>query len=107
MKIRFGTLLSSQMWALIRKEFRQILRDRRLAMSLIIPPTLQLLLFGFALNPTVANLRLGVLDDSKTPESRELIAQMTESKSFQGSGTYLSLNELSRDLAGDKLDAGL
>ena len=28
--------------ALMRKEFNQIRRDRRLAMSLIVPPTLQL-----------------------------------------------------------------
>ena len=60
--------------ALIRKEFRQIRRDRRLAISLILPPTLQLLLFGFALSATVTNIRLGVVDDSRTPESRELIA---------------------------------
>ena len=102
-----GTLLGSRMRALVHKEFRQILRDRRLATSLILPPTLQLLLFGFALNPTVADLRLGVVDDSKTPESRELIAQMTESKSFQARGAYLSINELSRDLADGTLDAGL
>ena len=95
------------MLALVRKEFQQILRDRRLAMSLIVPPTLQLLLFGFALNPTVANLHLGVVDDSKTPESRELISQMTESKSFAPSGTYLSLNDLSKDIANGTLDAGL
>jgi len=87
---KLRSLISSRMLALVRKEFQQILRDRRLAMSLIVPPTLQLLLFGFALNPTVANLHLGVVDDSKTPESRELISQMTESKSFAPSGTYLS-----------------
>ena len=104
---KFRALISSRMHALVFKEFRQILRDRRLAMSLIVPPTLQLLLFGFALNPTVANLHMGVVDDSKTPESRELISQMTESKSFQASGTYLSLNEMSKDLASGKLDAGL
>ena len=56
--------LGYRMRALILKEFRQILRDRRLAISLILPPTLQLLLFGFALNATVSNLRLGVVDDS-------------------------------------------
>jgi len=102
-----GTLFSSRMRALVHKEFRQILRDRRLATSLILPPTLQLLLFGFALNPTVADLHLGVVDDSKTPESRELIAQMTESKSFQAKGAYLSISALSRDLADGALDAGL
>jgi ABC-2 type transport system permease protein len=104
---KLQSLIDPRMWALVRKEFRQILRDRRLAMSLIVPPTLQLLLFGFALNPTVANLHLGVVDDSRTPESRELIAQMTESKSFAASGNYLSINDLSKDLANGTLDAGL
>jgi ABC-2 type transport system permease protein len=95
------------MRALIRKEFRQILRDRRLAMSLILPPTLQLLLFGFALNATVSNLKLGVVDDSRTPESRELIANMTESKSFEAAGTYLSVDEMGKKIADGDLDAGL
>jgi ABC-2 type transport system permease protein len=95
------------MRSLILKEFRQILRDRRLAISLILPPTLQLLLFGFALNATVSNLRLGVVDDSRTPESRELVAIMTESKSFRGAGTYLNVNEMGRKIADGDLDAGL
>lgn len=101
------SLLGYRMRALILKEFRQILRDRRLAFSLIIPPTLQLLLFGFALNATVSNLRLGVVDDSRTPESRELVATMTESKSFQSSGTYFSVDEMSKKIANGNLDAGL
>ncbi|HXW17014.1 MAG TPA: ABC transporter permease [Candidatus Acidoferrales bacterium] len=101
------TLIGYRMQALIRKEFLQILRDRRLAMSLILPPTLQLLLFGFALNATVSNLRLGVVDDSRTPESRELVAIMTESKSFQGAGTYFDVNRMGKMIANGKLDAGL
>src|ERR1700690_3706871 len=96
-----------RMLALIRKEFRQILRDRRLAISLILPPTLQLLLFGFALNATVSNLRLGVVDDSRTPESRELVADMTESKSFQAAGTYFNIEDMSKKIANGDLDAGL
>ena len=104
-KIR--ALFGHRMRALIRKEFRQILRDRRLAMSLILPPTLQLLLFGFALNATVSNLKLGVVDDSRTPESRELVATMTESKSFQAAGTYFDVNEMGKKIADGDLDAGL
>lgn len=96
-----------RMFALIRKEFRQILRDRRLAMSLILPPTLQLLLFGFALNATVSNLKLGIVDDSRTPESRELIANMTESKAFEYGGTYFDVNEMGKKIADGELDAGL
>jgi len=93
--------------ALIRKEINQIRRDRRLAVSLIIPPTLQLLLFGFALDATVSNLRMGVVDDSRTPESRELIANMTESKSFQLSKTFLSVDGLGNAISRGDLDAGL
>ncbi len=96
-----------RMRALIRKEFRQILRDKRLAISLILPPTLQLLLFGFALNATVSNLRMGVVDDSRTPESRELVADMTQSKSFQAGGAYIDVNEMSKKIANGNLDAGL
>ena len=86
-------LFNYRVLALIRKEFAQIRRDRRLAISMIVPPTLQLLLFGFALNSTVSNLRLGVLDDSRTPESRELVAVLSESRSFTLARTYISLVE--------------
>jgi len=93
--------------SLVAKEFNQIRRDRRLAISLIVPPTLQLLLFGFALNSTVSNLKLGVIDDSRTPQSRELVTTLTESKSFALGGVYLSLNEMSAAIERGDLDAGV
>jgi ABC-2 type transport system permease protein len=92
-------LFNYRVLALIKKEFGQIRRDRRLAMSMIVPPTLQVLLFGYALNATVNNIRLGVLDDSRTPESRELISDLSESKSFTLTNTYISLSKLSRALS--------
>jgi len=93
--------------ALIKKEFSQIRRDRRLAISLIVPPTLQLLLFGFALDSTISNLRLGVVDDAHSPESRELSATFTESKSFRMAGTYTTADQLGRAISLGKLDAGV
>src|SRR5215468_9612768 len=92
--------------SLMRKEFNHIRRDRRLAMSLILPPTLQLLLFGFALSAKVSNLRLGILDESKTPESRELIATLTESQSFRLAGYYFSSEQLAKAISRGDLDAG-
>jgi len=62
---------SSRTAVLIRKEFAQIARDKRLRLSLILPPVVQLMLFGFALNSTVSHLRLGITDLSQTPASRE------------------------------------
>jgi ABC-2 type transport system permease protein len=93
--------------ALVRKEFSQIRRDKRLAVSLIVPPTLQILLFGFALDATVSNLRLGVIDWSHTPESRELISEFTESKSFRLGSYYTSVSELEQAIGRGKLDAGI
>jgi ABC-2 type transport system permease protein len=93
--------------ALIRKEFNQIRRDRRLAVALIVPPILQILLFGFALDSTVSNLRIGILDESKTPESRELIATFTESKSFKFGGYFFDGKTLEEAISRGKVDAGL
>ncbi|HEY3136161.1 MAG TPA: ABC transporter permease [Blastocatellia bacterium] len=104
---RLRQLFSGRVRALMRKEFNQIRRDRRLAISLILPPTLQLLLFGFALSANVSNLRLGIVDDSKTPESRELIATMSESKSFRLAGYYFSVDELGDAISLGDLDAGV
>lgn len=107
MKDYLYNLLNLRWFALIRKEFNQIKRNRRLVIMLIIPPTVNVVLFGFALDPTVTNLRLGVVDESRSAQSRELIYALTESRSFQVSRYYLSQNELSNDLSVGELDAGL
>src|SRR5579864_1530605 len=107
MRKLFQALFSHRMLALVRKEFGQIRRDRRLGISLIVPPLVQLTLFGFALSATVTDLRLGVIDDSRTPESRELIAALTESKSFRLSGYYSSPKQLEDAISQGKIHAGV
>jgi ABC-2 type transport system permease protein len=107
MRSLLNFILNHRVRALARKEFAQVRHDRRLAFSLIIPPVLQLTLFGFALSATVTNMRLGVVDDSRTPESRELIATLTESKSFRLAGYYDSVNQLGAAISQGKLDAGV
>lgn len=103
----FQRIFGSVLPALIRKEFTQIRRDRRLAISLVIPPTLQLLLFGFALNATVDNLNLGIVDLDHSPQSRDLIANMTESRAFKLGGTYASADQMGVAISKNQIDAGL
>lgn len=98
---------SYRLRALIKKEFNQIRRDRRLQISLILPPVLQLTLFGFALSAAVSNIRLAVVDDSRSPESRELISTLTESKSFKLAGYYSSVDQLGDALSRGNADAGM
>ena len=100
-------ILNWRLWPLFAKEMHQIRRNRKLVAMLVVPPTLNLVLLGFAMNPEVTNLRLGVVDESRTAESRELISAFTESRSFRVTGTFESTAELSKALSTGALDAGL
>jgi drug efflux transport system permease protein len=103
----FERLANQRIWPLFVKELRQIGRNRRLVISLIIPPTIQIIIFGFALNPEVTNLRLGVVDSSRTAFSRELVSAFVESRAFDITAYYSSSDELGKALSAGKLDAGL
>jgi len=101
------TLFGPRIRALVTKEFNQIRRDRRLVISLIIPPLLQLTLFGYALSASVSDLRLGIVDESRTSESRELIAALTESRSFRLGGYFPSSGKLGDAISQGRADAGV
>ncbi len=100
-------LMSDRMRVLVQKELNQIRRDRRIMMSLILPPILQLMLFGSVMNPAVANLKLGIVDDSRSAESRALIAALSQSGSFKLGGLYRSVDHLGDDLSRSTIDAGV
>ena len=100
-------LTDNRFWPLFVKEMRQIKRNRKLVMMLIMPPTVNLVLLGFAMNSEVKNVKLGVVDYSRTAESRELLSAFVESGSFQIAETYRSTEELGQSLSEGKLDAGL
>lgn len=68
---------------IMRKEFRQVLREPRMRMMLIMPPLVQLIVFGFAVNLDVENSRLAWMDQDRTPASRELRAAFEGSRRFQ------------------------
>jgi ABC-2 type transport system permease protein len=107
MKNTLQSLFSYRFLAVLRKEFAQLRRDRRLVMSLVVFPTMQLLLFTLVLNATVSNLKLGIIDDSRTPESRGLTATLTESKSFKLAGYYYSVEKLGDAISHGDVDAGV
>jgi ABC-2 type transport system permease protein len=58
--------------SVIRKEFLQILRDRRTLATIITLPIIQLILYGYLSND-VKHLPAAVFDQSRTPESRRLL----------------------------------
>jgi ABC-2 type transport system permease protein len=98
---------SSRFLALVLKEVRQILRNKQLIVLLIFPPTIQLLVYGFALNPDVHHLKLGVVDYAQTAESRSLVAAFTENQIFDAKITTFNEKILTQQVETGKLTAGL
>ena len=68
--------------SVIRKEFIHIRRDPRTIGIIVIMPLMQLLIFGYAIDMDVKDIRLGILDHSRTPASRDLIRKFTGSDYF-------------------------
>jgi ABC-2 type transport system permease protein len=101
------SLLNSRFWTLAIKEFRQILRSRETLVLLIIPPTVQMLLYGFALNPDVHYLKLGVVDYANSYESRELVSVLTVNKVFTLEKYLFNDQDLGEEVRQGKITAGL
>jgi ABC-2 type transport system permease protein len=61
------------LFELVRKEFLQLRRDPALLRMVLVLPFVQLLVFGYAANTDLKNVRLSVLDDCRAEESRRLV----------------------------------
>jgi ABC-2 type transport system permease protein len=74
------------MWERIReiiiKELRQTLRDPRMRGTLLMPPLIQMLVFGFAVNLDVEHARIAWMDLDRSVASRELEDEFTSTGRF-------------------------
>jgi ABC-2 type transport system permease protein len=74
------------MWARLKqmliKEFIQTLRDKRTRVILIVPPLIQMLVFGYAATYEIYHVPTVVLDMDHSQESRELVSRFTSSPYF-------------------------
>lgn len=68
--------------ALLKKEFGQLFKDRRLLPIVFVAPVLQLIFLGFAASLDVKNISMVLCDLDKSAESRALINSFTNSGYF-------------------------
>ena len=94
-------------FAMVRKEFIQMRRDRLTLAMLIVIPAVQLLLFGYAIRTEVRNLPTVVLDESRTAESRALATLLGNSGSFRIIGEVGSRRELEQVIEQGRAKAAL
>src|SRR5260370_20628712 len=71
-----------RIFVVLRKEFIQALREPRMRVLLFVPPMVQLIVFGFAVNLDVDHARIAWMDMDRTPQSRSL------RDAFTGSGRF-------------------
>jgi len=64
------------------KELIQTLRDKRMRVTLIVPPIFQLIVFGYAANLDVKHIRTAIRDLDQSVDSRDLIGRFGSSKYF-------------------------
>src|ERR1051326_5607458 len=83
---------------MLRKEFLQLRRDRRIIGIMFIGPIAQLLLFGYAINLDVNTVPLVVCDQDHSSESRDLIQRFTNSGYFPITAYVARMNDVDRHL---------
>lgn len=80
------------------KEIRHILRDSRSLTIAILMPILMTLLYGYAINLDVKNIKLAILDFDKTQDSRELTRRFYNSGYFAPASAVPDISDPERTL---------
>jgi ABC-2 type transport system permease protein len=96
-----------RLWTIMRKEFYHILRDYRTLAIIVILPTFLLVLLGYGVSGETKDIRLAVVDLSKTDESRRYLEYFTSSEQFEVTYDVLSEAEILDLLDRELVSAGI
>jgi len=92
---------------LVRKEFIQLFRDRKNRPLLVVAPLVQLIVFGYVVTTDVRDIRVGLVDQSRTPESRRLIDAIDGNHTFRITHYLNRSADLDLLLLERKIDLGI
>ena len=74
--------MGRRIWQMVKKEFIQVWRDRRLRIFLFLPPIVQLIIYGYAINFDIRQVPFAVFDEDRTQASETLISRFTATEYF-------------------------
>lgn len=94
-------------WAVTRKEFQHILRDRSTLVLVLITPTVLLLIMSYALTVDINHVPLAVLDLDRSSLSRSFIRQITAGEDLDLYTTIDSFEEMENLLLQGEIKAAL
>ena len=93
--------------SIVIKELRQLRRDRLTFAMIVGIPTMQLLLFGYAINLDIRNLPAAVLDQAQTAHAREVVAALSQTDVMDFRYVVHAPQELDALLRAGKISAAL
>jgi ABC-2 type transport system permease protein len=99
--------MRTRLISIIRKEFIQLFRDKRMLALILLIPLVQLFLLGYAAVNDVRDIPLAVFDQSYSPESRELLDAYRATDYFLIIRSVNSLDEIQQLIETGVISAGL
>lgn len=94
-------------WAVTRKEFHHIVRDRSTLILVLFTPTALLLLMAYALTVDIKHVPLAVLDLDKSQTSRSFVQQITAGQDLDLHAYASSMDEIETMLMRGEIKAAL
>ena len=82
-----------RIFELLVKELLQLKRDKSARFRMLIPPIVQMMLFGYAATFEIFNVSTAILDQDHSQESRALVSAFASSKRFDVTKQASNLNE--------------
>lgn len=89
---------------LLKKEFKQILRDKSILSMMLVSPILQLILMPLAANFTVKNVNIAYVDHDQSSYSHKLFNKILSSGYFKSAGDVMSYQDAMKLIEDSKAD---
>jgi len=99
--------MSARLIAIIRKEFIQLLRDKRMLALILVIPLVQLFLLGYAATNYVRDIPLAVFDQSHSADARALLDAYRAADYFKFAYSVRSNAEMQALIEQGRAGAGL
>ncbi len=72
-----------RIYHILIKEFIQVWRDKKLRFFLIVPPLVQILAYGYAINFDIKHVATAIFDEDRTEDTRDLIYRFRSNQYFK------------------------
>lgn len=93
-----------QFIAFVNKEFLHIIRDNRTLLIIIGIPIVEILLFGFAINMEVQNIKVAFYDPTPDSVTQGISERIKQNPYFSNMGNAQSMDEMEEAMRKGKLD---